>query len=187
MMDTLAKAQWSVEAYHQMIEAGSLGDRSVELIGGEIVTMSPEGPIHRFINHRASQYLRLLLGEHAEVIEAHPITLADSEPEPDIAVVRSPDTLYVNRHPSPEDIYWLIEIADTTLAKDLGIKKQVYARAGISEYWIVDIPSQTLKIFQNPESDSYQLEREYTEGVISPLAFPALKISVLRLLGKKDS
>lgn len=70
-MHTLTK--WSVEDYHKMIEAGILEERRVELIAGEIVEMSPEGPLHRFINHRAANYLRLLLGELAEVMEAHPM------------------------------------------------------------------------------------------------------------------
>ncbi len=177
-------AKWSVEDYHKMIEMGILSDRRVELITGEIVEMCPEGPIHRFINHRGIKYLRLLLGDRAEVMEAHPITLSDSEPEPDIAIVLSPDTLYLNRHPHVEDIYWLIEIADTTLAKDLGIKKKAYARARIPEYWIIDLQSQTLKVFQNPQDETYQIEREYRNGVISPLAFPLLEVSVSQLLGK---
>ncbi|GFE68379.1 Uma2 family endonuclease [Chroococcus sp. FPU101] len=67
-------------------------------------------------------------------MEAYSITLADSEPEPEIAIVRSPDTLYLNRHPYPENIYWLIEISDRTLKKDLEVKKIIYANAGIKEY-----------------------------------------------------
>lgn len=175
-------AKWSVKDYHKMIETGLLNERQVELIAGEIINMSPEGPIHSFINHRSVTYLRSLLGKQAEVREAHPITLSDSEPEPDIAIVRSPDTLYLNHHPYPEDIYWLIEIADSSLAKDLGIKKKAYARAGIPEYWVIELSSQTLKVFQNPTGEDYQLEREYSDGLLSPLAFRALHISVGRLI-----
>ena len=179
-----AIAKWSVADYHKMIEVGILSDRRVELIAGEIIEMSPEGPLHRFINHQATKYLRSLLGEQAEVMEAHPITLPDSEPEPDVAIVRSPDTLYLTHHPYPEDIYWLIEISDSTLGKDLGIKKKAYARARISEYWVIDVESQLLKVFQNPQAEDYQLERAYTQGVVSPLAFPSLSVSVQRLLGR---
>ena len=126
--------KWNVEDYHCMIDAGIIKDRQVELINGEIIDMSPEGPIHRFLNHRAVKYLRHLLGNLSEVMEAHPITLVNSEPEPDITIVRSPDTLYLNRHPYPEDIYWIIEIADSTIQKDLGTKKELYANSGIEEY-----------------------------------------------------
>lgn len=179
-MYTIAK--WKVEDYHKMIEAGILSDRHVELILGEIVEMSPEGPLHHFINLRVADYLRSLLGQQAVVSEAHPITLTDSEPEPDIAIVRYPNTLYINHHPYPEDIYWLIEISDSTLSKDLGIKKTAYAMAGIAEYWVINVKEKKLKVFQNPTDNNYQIEKEYTEGLISPLAFPLIKIAIQKLL-----
>lgn len=141
-------AKWSVEDYHKMIAAGILSDRPVELIAGEILQMSPEGPIHTSINYISVTYLRSLLGTQAVVREAHPITLTDSEPEPDIAIVRSPYTLYLNHHPYPEDIYWLIEISDSTLGKDLTVKKTIYSCAEIQEYWIIDLNSKTLKYFK---------------------------------------
>ena len=175
--------KWSVEDYHKMIEAGILSDRPVELIAGEILQMSPEGPFHHYLNIRIVEYLRSLLGTQAVISEAHPITLADSEPEPDIAVVRSPYSLYINHHPYTEDIYWLIEISDSTLSKDLGIKKRIYASANIQEYWVIDLNSKILKVFQNPQKDDYSIEQDYNSGVISPLSFPDLKIAVNTLLG----
>lgn len=177
-------AKWSVEDYHKMIEAGILNDRQVELLFGEIIEMSPEGPFHHFVNRSVVKYLRLLLGEQAEVMESHPITLSDSEPEPDITVVRSPDTLYINSHPYAQDIYWLIEISHGTLSKDLGIKKKAYAEAKILEYWIIDLKSQSLIVFQNPQNDNYQIEANYKDGFISPLAFPNIQINVNKLLEK---
>jgi Uma2 family endonuclease len=117
-------------------------------------------------------------------MEAHPITLADSEPKPDIAIVRPPDTLYLNRHPYTEDIYWLIEISDRTLKKDLEVKKIIYANAGIKEYWVIDLQSRILYVFQNPIEQDYQIKQVYQEGVIFSLAFPTLPISVEQLLGK---
>jgi Uma2 family endonuclease len=122
-MSTLTK--WSLADYHKMIETGILNERRVELIGGEIIEMSPEAPIRTNIIYVGVIYLRSLLGEKAIVREAHPITLDDSEPEPDLAIVRSPHPLYLTHHPHAQDIYWLIEIADTSLEKDLGIKKKL--------------------------------------------------------------
>ncbi len=90
-MYTLTK--WSLSDYHQMIDTGILDDRRVEFILGEIIEMSPEKPLHCSINHQGATYLRSLLKQNAVVREAHPITLSDSEPEPDIAIVRSPDDL----------------------------------------------------------------------------------------------
>ncbi len=181
-MDTLAK--WSVEDYHKMIEAGILSDRPVELISGDILQMSPEDPFHHYLNISIVEDLRSLLGTQAVISEGHPITLADSEPEPDIAIVRSPYTLYLNHHPYPEDIYWLIEISDSSLRKDLGIKKTIYANANIQEYWVIDLNAKILKVFQNPREDDYQIQEDYNNGVLSPLSFPNLKIAVNTLLGK---
>jgi Uma2 family endonuclease len=180
-MTTLTK--WTVEDYHQMIDAGILSDRKVELINGDIINMSPEGTIHRFINHRGAKYLRSVLGNSAEVMEAHPITLDNSEPEPDLAIVRFPDTLYLDRHPYPKDIYWIIEIADSTLNRDLGMKKTLYASALIQEYWVIDVTQKSLKIWRNPLNNDYQSYQEINQGIIAPVAFPHIAISVERLIG----
>jgi Uma2 family endonuclease len=179
-MRTLAK--WSIEDYHRMIETGILSDRRVELIAGEIVEMSPEKPLHRFINNKTVKYLRQLLQGKAEVFEAHPITLSNSEPEPDIAIVSLPDTTYLTRHPYPVDIYWLIEISDTTLNYDLGTKKRLYAEAGIKEYWVINLQAKLLKVFRQAVDNDYSSEQEISEGKILALAFEDVEIEVEKLL-----
>ena len=179
---TLITAKCSLDDYHQMIESGLLAERSLELINGEIIEMSPEGVSHSFYCRGTAKYLRLLLGNRAEVSEAHPITLPnDSEPEPDIAIVRSPDTLYQTRHPFPEDIFWLIEIANSTLAKDLGVKRELYAQAGIPEYWVMNLQTSELVIFRDLIDNKYRSEICLNDGDISPLAFPDLSIDISRL------
>lgn len=179
---TLITAKWSLDDYHQMIESGLLAERSLELINGEIIEMSPEGVSHSFYCRGTAKYLRLLLGNRAEVSEAHPITLPnDSEPEPDIAIVRTPDTLYQTRHPFPEDIFWLIEIANSTLAKDLGVKRELYAQAGIPEYWVMNLQTSELVIFRDLIDNKYRSEICLNDGDISPLAFPDLSIDISRL------
>jgi Uma2 family endonuclease len=179
---TLTTAKWSVDDYHLMIESGIIDSRSLELINGEIIEMAPEGAAHSFYCRGTAKYLRLILGNLAEISEAHPITLPDdSEPEPDIAIVRTPDTLYQNRHPLPAEIFWLIEIANTTLAKDLGIKKDLYARSGIPEYWVMNLQTLELVVFSNLIDREYRSEICLTSGDISPLAFPSLSINVSRL------
>jgi hypothetical protein len=180
---TLTAYKWTIEAYHQAIAAGCFADQPVELFQGEIIEVSPESPFHHFLNLNGADYLRLLLGQQAIVSEAHPITLVNSEPEPDIAVVRAPIAAYKNRHPSPEDIYWIIEIADSTLNKDLGLKKALYASAGIPEYWVIDVKAKTLNIFQSPLENDYKIAHSYREGVVFALAFPAVAIRVHKLLG----
>jgi Uma2 family endonuclease len=179
---TLIAAKWSLDDYHQMIDAGILDDRAVELINGEIVQMSPEGVPHTFYCRETVKYLRLILGELAEVSEAHPITLPNaSEPEPDIAIVQTPSNMYKTRHPIPSDIFWLIEVSNSTLVKDLGVKKDLYARSGIPEYWVMNLQANELVVFKNLTADGYQSKATFTDGFISPLAFPDISIDRPRL------
>ena len=179
-MKTLAK--WSVDDYHRMVKAGILRGRQVELLAGEIVEMSPETPIHYTTAKRGAKYLEEVLLEKADVRFNGPITLADSEPEPDIAIVRLPDSSYSDRHPAPQDIFWVIEVAKTSLKNDLDIKAAVYATAMIQEYWVLDLSSQQIVVFRNPQRGQYTEEYTIREGTITPLAFPDLSVSVERLL-----
>lgn len=179
---TLTTAKWSLDDYHQMITSGLLDGRSLELINGEIIQMAPEGVAHSFYCRSTAKYLRLILGERAEISEAHPITLPNnSEPEPDIAIVRTPDILYQNRHPLPADIFWLIEIANSTLAKDLSIKKDIYAQSGIPEYWVMNLQTSELIVFSDLINHEYRSEVCLTSGNISPITFPDLSINVSHL------
>jgi Uma2 family endonuclease len=179
---TLITAKWNLDDYHQMIASGLLDDRSLELINGEIIQMSPEGISHSFYCRGTAKYLRMILGDLAEVSEAHPIMIPnDSEPEPDIAILRTPDTLYQTRHPLPADVFWLIEIANTTLVKDLGVKKDLYARAGIPEYWVMNLQTAELVIFRDLMVAEYRSELRLSSETISPLAFPDIFVDVSRL------
>jgi Uma2 family endonuclease len=179
---SIVTAKWSLQDYHQMIETGLLDDRKVELLRGEIIEMSPEGVPHSFACRETGEYLRQLLGNRARISEAHPITLPNSsEPEPDIAILRMPAALYQNRHPQPEDIFWLIEVSDATLVKDLTIKKDLYADAGISEYWVMNLQALVLVVFRDLTASGYQSKTEFSTGTISPLAFPDLSIDIQKL------
>ncbi len=178
-MNTLAK--WKVSDYHRMIQAGILQDRHVELLAGEIHEMTPEGAAHTFYGGSLADFFRERLERQALVREARPITLADSEPEPDIAIVRGKWTDYRHRHPQAEEIFLLIEISESSLNKDLEQKKSIYAAAGIQDYWVLDLKQLQLIIFRNPQGDDYQLQQELSKGTIAPLAFPKIKISLDRL------
>ena len=182
--------RWTIDDYHLMIKSGVLNNRVCELIEGEIFEVSPESPLHRYANDSIAEYLRKQLAELAKVFESHPITLDNSphsrasEPEPDIAIVRLPNTNYLTRHPYPEDIYWLIEISNTTLEDDLNRKKRIYASAGINEYWIVDLKDIELIIFREASGSDYQTKVTLDKGIVSPLAFPNIKIEVEKVLVK---
>ena len=174
--------QWSVAEYHHMIETGLLEGKAVELLEGEIIEVSPEGPLHTSTNHSVAEYLRELLRGKAVIREAHPITLDNSEPEPDIAIVVSPYTTYLTYHPYPQDIYWLIEVSERTLTKDLEEKSVTYARNGIPEYWVIDLPHKKLWVFRQPQNNQYQSRFELTTGTINPVAFPKISLVIERLL-----
>ena len=169
-------ARWSVEDYHSMIKSGILDDRAVELLEGEIVEMSPESPLHTVYGEGLANYLRTCLSAQAWIREARPITLLSSEPEPDIAIVKLPWFQYREHHPYPEDIYWLVEISDSTLHKDLTEKQKIYAQARILEYWVLDVKAKKVIIFREPNHDSYSIREEVSQGNITPLAFPQIKI-----------
>ena len=132
----------------------------------------------------AADYLRSLLGEKALVRDAKPITIPEtsSEPEPDLAIVQPLRQLYRTRHPYPENVFWVVEFANTSLNKDLDTKRKAYAYAGIKEYWVVDLKNRLVKVFRNPVDGNYVEEITLTSGEISPIAFEGIKVSVKKLL-----
>jgi len=183
-MGTVAIAKFTLDDYHRMREVGILGDRAVELLNGLIIEMAPEGTAHAYYSDAAGNYLERLLDPRAKVREGKPITLPNqSEPEPDLAVVKPLGSVYLQHHPYPEDIYWVMEYSDSSLGKDLEEKTGIYAAAGIPEYWLVNLRAMQLLVFRQPVDGVYQQQCILTEGVISPLAFPDVQILVSRLMG----
>ncbi len=169
-----------------MVEAGILSDRHVELLHGEIIEMSPEGKPHAHLSSDAADYFRDLLRGRAKIREGKPITLPNhSEPEPDIAVVRDLGDTYLEHHPYPEDIFWVVEYSDSSLTKDLEVKPKTYAQGGILEYWVTNLKRMELVVFRNPGDDDYGEKRTLIEGDISPVAFPDVVVSVERLLRRR--
>ena len=151
---------WTVADYHQMIEAGVLDeDDRVELLEGKIVCMSPQRPFHAASVQRSANYLYEMLRNRAYIRAQLPVTLGnDSEPEPDIAVVRFDANEYSFRHPEAPDIYLLIEVADWTISKDRKQKARIYAKNHVLEYWILDLQKRQVYIFRQPEDGSYREE-----------------------------
>ncbi len=180
---TIATAKWTIADYHSMIAAGILDDRHVELIRGEIVEMSPEGEPHAYFSDDSGEYLARLVGDRAKIRHGKPITLPDdSEPEPDIAVVQRLGREYLSHHPYPENIFWLIEYSNSSLSKDMEIKRKLYADAKIPEYWVVNLQTRQLIIFRDPQHGDYGSRITLTEGTIIPLAFPDLVVSVAAIV-----
>jgi Uma2 family endonuclease len=180
MMKTLVK--WTVDDYHAMISANLLVNRKCELIDGEIVAVSPELPQHYSTVKRGASYLTNLLQDKADVRFNGPVTFGNSEPEPDIAIVRLPDDQYSLHHPYPEDIYWLIEMANTSFDYDTSTKKKIYAEAKIPEYWVVNLNKAELVVFREPFDRDYAIKICWNSTIINPLAFPEVDVVVKKLL-----
>ena len=180
---TVTTYKWTIDRYHQAVQAGVFDDQPVELLQGEIITMPPEGEPHAYYSSEAGDYLRGLLNGRAKVREAHPITLSDdSEPIPDLAIVKPLGNVYLEHHPYPSDIYWLVEFSNATLIKDLTIKKSTYAASGIQEYWVVNLKNRQLHVFKHLQDGQYTSESMLKSGTLSPTAFEAVKIQVNRLI-----
>ena len=179
---TLTNYKWSIAEWHELVDSGLLEGKLVEFLEGEIVEVSPEGVEHRYTNSSIVKYLREIFNNIAEIQESHPVTLDNSEPEPDVAIVRLPETIYRNHHPYPQDIYWLIEISNRTLRTDLNKKKLIYARNGIPEYWVIDLVNKKLIVYTQIQNNDYAQVKEYRTGEVSSLAFPQIAIALDKLL-----
>jgi len=183
-MKTLTKLipiKWTIEDYHNMIKSDILTDYKCELINGEIIAMSPELPQHYNTTKKSVNYLENLLKDKADVRFNGPITLTNSEPEPDIAIVKLPESKYNEHHPYSDDIFWLIEVANSSLTKDLSIKKELYAQAKIAEYWVINLQTQELIVFRQPEKGNYLIKINWQKPIINSLAFPEIDINISKL------
>ncbi|WYL97063.1 MAG: Uma2 family endonuclease [Gloeotrichia echinulata IR180] len=182
---TLKLRLWTVEEYHRMAEAGIFGgDERVELLAGKIIWMSAKGTAHRSAVARTDRLLQNSLRNLALICVQDPVKLNErSEPEPDIAVVKVDPLDYADHHPTPGEIYLIIEVADSSLKVDCETKAQAYSQAGIRDYWVLDVVNRQLHIFREPTEDGYQNEIILGEnGTISPLQFPDLQIAIFDML-----
>lgn len=176
----------SVEQYHQMIETGILTDDDpVELLEGWLVTKMPKNPRHRLSTQLTREAIARLLPTDWYVEDQEPVTLQESEPEPDISIVRGRRRDYHDRHPSAEDLALVIEVSDTTLQRDRTIKKQVYARANVVAYWIINLPERQIEVYTVPSGDvgdaDYQQSVIYKSGDTIPLVLIDLPIGELQV------
>ncbi|MCY7323009.1 MAG: Uma2 family endonuclease [Phormidesmis sp. CAN_BIN36] len=181
----IALRQISVQDYHQMAEAGILlPDEQIELLEGQIIKMAAKGTAHRAAVSRINHLLENQLGDRVLICLQDPIRLDDySEPEPDVAVVRPDPLYYEDHHPTPAEIFLLIEVADTSLKFDCETKALAYARSGIVEYWVLDVNDRKLHVYLMPSATGYQSETILSEALtVSPLAFPECVIAIKALL-----
>jgi Uma2 family endonuclease len=172
--------QFSSADYLQMIKTGLLDkDDRVELIGGMILNMSPQGSRH---NHFLMQLNRLFAPLWNRVIVGiqPTVTLAEGHVfDPDCVLLRDRKQVYKERHPGPPDILLVVEAAESSLSRDQKIKLPVYASSGIQEYWIADLDREDLIVHREPEGNSYRFVRTLRgDDMIAPLAAPELAFAV---------
>ncbi len=147
----------TTDEYHQMIETGIIHEgEHIELISGQVLNMAAKGTRHTLCARTLFKQLLNLIGDRSDVQSQDPITLPNnSEPDPDVIVARLRSDNYANSHPAPVDIILLIEVADSSLDFDRNTKAPLYAAAGISEYWIVNLIDNRLEIYSQPEGSIY--------------------------------
>jgi Uma2 family endonuclease len=161
--------------YDQLIALGVFIDERIELLDGALVKMSPIGPPHSSTVQRLTELLVIKLAGRASVRVQSPFAAGPiSEPEPDVAVV--PLGSYDDAH--PDRAYLIIEVSESSLAKDRGAKARIYAECGVPEYWVVNLPARRLEIYQQPVDGSYQqaLTLDEPSSVVALPNFPDVRL-----------
>jgi Uma2 family endonuclease len=188
-MSTIAR--FSVEEYDRIVATGAFDGknrRRIELIRGEIREMSPIGSKHADIvawltTWSADNVPRNLAGIRVQ----SPLKLGtvESEPEPDLAWVLP--KRYRDAHPTARDVILLIEVADSSLDYDRGEKAELYAEAGIKEYWLVNIVNRTIEVRRDPKDGEYLSEKVFAAGEsATPVSMPNVRLSVDDIFGLPD-
>jgi len=186
MSVNLDKHHFTVSEYERLGETGVFPpDARVELIEGEIIEMSPIGSRHAACVDLVADTLHEMVRGKAIVRTQNPIVLDDySEPQPDITLLRLRPDFYRKAHPGPDDILLVIEVADTTLHYDRNVKVPLYARAGIAESLLFNLPDGRLEYFSRPDRGVYQVNRVINRGErFESTCVPGLTLDVDIILG----
>ncbi len=157
----------SVEQYHEMARAGILTeDDPVELLEGWLVYKMTKKPPHTISTTLTRQSLERIVPAGWFVNSQEPITLEDSEPEPDVVIVRGEPRNYKDHHPGAEDVALVVEVSDSTLGRDRGTKRRIYARAGIAVYWLINLIENRVEVYTNPtgatDEPDYQQQQVFS-------------------------
>src|SRR5436305_8187270 len=182
----IARRHFSIGEYDKMAAAGVFSeDDRVELIEGEIVEMNPIGSRHAACVGRLTKLLERLAGDEAIVWVQNPVQVSDySEPLPDVALLKRRDDFYAQANPRPSDVLLIIEVADSSVEYDRDIKMPLYARAGIPEVWLVNLPKETVEIYTRPLEGEYREIRLVKRGeTLSAKSIPNLTIDAGAVFG----
>jgi Uma2 family endonuclease len=178
--------RWTRKEYHRAAELGIFQpDERLELLDGEILQkMSPQNPPHAAGVGKTARVLERAFGSGHDVRRQLPLVLGTrGEPEPDLVVVPGAPEEYATRHPTSADARLVVEVSDTSLRLDRGRKLAAYARAGISEYWILNLPERQLEVYREPAGARYRSITFYRDQeTIAPLLAPQSPVRVSDLL-----
>jgi Uma2 family endonuclease len=167
-----------------MIRTGILtADDPVELLDGCLVQKMPKNPVHCFVTDSLRDFLLSVMRVGWLLRCQEPVTLKNSEPEPDLCLVRGRRADFASRHPGVAEILPLIEISDTTLTRDRGSKKIAYAKAGIGEYWIVNLTDKQIEVYRDPDTAAgeYPQPTVYGPDQDVPVVIDGTTIGAVRL------
>lgn len=166
--------------YDRLVAAGLFEDERLELLAGRLVTTSPQGPPHAELVTRLSANLLPPLLDRAEVRVRLPFAAGDdSEPEPDLAVVPCGD--YLAGH--PERALLVVEVAASSLPKDLALKAAIYEAAAVDEYWVVDLTAPRVVVFRRGPGGGFVAPTVHGPGeALAPVAFPDVRVALADLL-----
>jgi len=171
----------TITHFQKMIEMGIFDENEhIELIDGELIAMAPIGPGHSSQTRKLNRQFSQSVGDLALVDMQNPIVLDDhSEPEPDLALLRPSDDFYKAASPTAKDVLLLVEVADSSLNYDKKTKIPLYARQGIPEVWLINLPDKQVEIYRNPSEEGYrQILLPEKQACISPRLLPEVSIKI---------
>ena len=172
----------SVDEYHRASEAGAISE-NVELLRGIIITKTAKSPLHEFVIQKLMNLLLALVPRAFQVRREGPLTLRDSEPEPDLSVVRGQPEDWMTAHPSTAQL--AVEVAVTSAVVDEG-KAEIYAEAGIAEYWLVRAEQRTVDVYRDPTPEGYRTKATLTTGdTLQCVSLPSVTFPVADIFPAK--
>ena len=180
------KRLFTTDEFRRMAEAGIFGeDDRVELIGGEIIALTPIGPRHANCVRRLIALLSARVGTSAIVDAQNPVVLDDySEPQPDVVLVQPRADFYASAHPGPKDVLLAIEVGHSSARADREVKAPLYAECGITELWLVDLDTDAVLVCRDPQPDGYaQVSRHERGQDLTVDALPGVQLRVEEVLG----
>ena len=182
--------KFTVAEYYRMAEVGILKpDERVELIEGKIIVMPPIGPEHADNVDEFNEVLARYAPSRYRVRIQNPVRLSnESEPEPDVALLRRRPEGYGAAHPTPADVLLVIEVAHSSLEYDRNIKAHIYGRSGVPETWVRNLPEDCIERFTEPGPEGYAQHTVHRLGeTLTPVSMPDLELAVADLLPRSPA